>query len=113
MKGTTFHISSIKNMNILSDHSKTGISWGTSLTIARGFHIVAGVCQLTDSVDVADGGGGEVVVDDQVDAFEVNTSTHQLCTHQHPHLALHEAAYCVVTLKPAHISSSLTMPHPP
>ena len=34
----------------------------------------------TYSVDVADGGGWEVIVDDHVDSHEVNPSTHQIST---------------------------------
>ena len=40
----------------------------------------------TYSVDVADGGGWEVIVDDHVDSLEVNPSTHQISTDQYPDL---------------------------
>ena len=38
------------------------------------------------SVDVADGRGWEVIVDDHVDSLEVNPSTHQISTDQYPDL---------------------------
>jgi len=44
----------------------------------------------TYSVNVADGGGGEVVVDDHVDAFEVDASSQQLRAYQTPHFAFSE-----------------------
>jgi hypothetical protein len=51
-------------------------------------HCSRAIC--TYSVDVADGGGGEVVVDDHVDAFEVDASSQQLRANQNPHFALSE-----------------------
>ena len=49
-------------------------------------------------MDVADGRCGEVVVDDQVDAFEVDAATHQLGGYQHPDLASTETPHHVVSL---------------
>ena len=50
--------------------------WGESRT----------ACTLTYSVDVANGRGGEVVVDDQVDALEVHSSAHEVSADQDPNL---------------------------
>mmetsp|Transcript_63038 Transcript_63038/g.152187 ORF Transcript_63038/g.152187 Transcript_63038/m.152187 type:complete len:245 (-) Transcript_63038:833-1567(-) len=40
----------------------------------------------SDAVDVRDGRLGEVVVDDGVDALEVDTACHELCADEDPHL---------------------------
>lgn len=56
----------------------------------------------TNAVNVADGTVGKVIVNDQADALEVNTTPHQLCTYEHPDLALAETAYSVVTLQHTH-----------
>lgn len=42
--------------------------------------------RLTDSVDVLNGTGGEIVVKYKIDSLEVNTSGKQSCTDQNPNL---------------------------
>ena len=48
---------------------------------------------------IADGTVREVVVDDQVDPLEVDTSPHQIGTDQHPDLTRPESFYNIVTLE--------------
>ena len=63
--------------------------WGESRT----------ACTLTYSVDVADGRGGEVVVDDQVDALEVHSSAHEVSADQDPNLQ-QRSIHCKVQTPP-------------
>lgn len=56
----------------------------------------------TNAVDVADGTVGKVIVNDQADALEINTTPHQLCTYEYPDLALAETAHSIVTLQHTH-----------
>lgn len=53
----------------------------------------------TDPVDVLHSAGGEVVVQDEVDAFEVDSSGEQSCADQDPNLPRAEAVHYVVPLK--------------
>lgn len=50
-------------------------------------------------MNISDGGRREVVVDDEVDAAEVDTPAHQLRADQYPDAAHTEAADHVVSLK--------------
>ena len=52
-----------------------------------GFSTPACPARSADPMDVTDSRGRKVVVDDQVDAFEVNPPAQQLGADQHPHLA--------------------------
>lgn len=49
-------------------------------------------------MNISDGGGREVVVDDQVDAAEVHAPAHELRADQHPDAAHAKAADHVVAL---------------
>lgn len=49
-------------------------------------------------VYVRDGGGREVVVDNEVDPSEIDPAAHQLCTDEHPDAAHAETAHHVITL---------------
>lgn len=55
--------------------------------------------KLTDSVDVLHSAGGEVVVQHEVDSFEVDSSGEQSRADQHPNLTRAKTAHYVVPLK--------------
>ena len=65
---------------------------------------------VTYSVDVADSTVGEVVVDDKVYTFEIHSSSHEVCTNEHPDLATAESCDHVVTLKHTKYCLSLVCP---
>ena len=52
--------------------------------------VSAPVAIQTYAVDVRYGAAGKVVVNNEVDALEVDTSGHQVCTDHHPHRTLPE-----------------------
>lgn len=54
---------------------------------------------LTDAVDVLHSAGGEVVVEHDVDAFEVDSSGQQRRADQHPNLPGAETVHHVVSLE--------------
>lgn len=54
--------------------------------------------ELTDPVDVLHSAGGEVVVQYEVDSFEVNSSGQQSCADQHPNLSGAETVHYVFPL---------------
>lgn len=54
---------------------------------------------LTDAVDVFHSAGGEVVVEHDVDAFEVDSSGQQRRADQHPNLPGAETVHHVVSLE--------------
>ena len=62
------------------------------------------------SVDVADGRGWEVIVDDHVDSLEVNPSTHQISTDQYPDLKKRNAIFVhiIEPLDVAHVAKYIT-----
>lgn len=53
----------------------------------------------TYSVDVRDSRRREIIIYDEVHAFEIDASAHQLCANQNPDFALPEAANDIVTLR--------------
>lgn len=58
--------------------------------------------QLTDAVDVLHRAGGEVIVEHDVDAFEVDSSGKQSCADQNPDLPGAKTVHHVVPLKQEH-----------
>lgn len=55
--------------------------------------------RLTDPVDVVHSSGGKVVVDNQVDALEVDSTRQQSRADQHPDLPRTETAHNIVPLR--------------
>lgn len=52
----------------------------------------------SDSMDVGDGRRWEIIVDDQIDALEIDATADELCADQHPDLALAERLDDLVAL---------------
>lgn len=59
----------------------------------------------TYSVDVRNGRRRKIVIHHEIYAFEVDASTHELRTDQHPDLTLSEATHDIVSLKKKNITS--------
>lgn len=53
----------------------------------------------TNSVDVANGRRGEIIVNNEIDSLKVDTATHQLSTDENPNLTRAETFNNIVALK--------------
>ena len=65
--------------------------------ISNGLPVLASTSCTSDSVNVADHALGEIVVDDQIYAFEINSSTHEVSANEDPRIALPKIANYFVT----------------
>jgi hypothetical protein len=65
--------------------------------ISYGLPVLASTSCTSDSVNVADHALGEIVVDDQIYAFEINSSTHEVSANEDPRITLPKIANYFVT----------------
>jgi hypothetical protein len=52
--------------------------------VRNGSPVLPGTSCAADSVNIADDALGEIVIDDQIDSFEINASSHEIRANQHP-----------------------------
>ena len=57
------------------------------------------ICLLTYSVNIANGTVWEIIVNDEINSLEINTSAHQLCTYQDPDLSRPKTLYHIISLQ--------------